>query len=96
MPDIVASSKCVVDDADIKGDAGSRESSLDSLKQVLGPAKKPVENLNPENLGRIPNPRLRTIDMVAATMDRLQIKFSAESDVIREAVNTLLREGVPS
>jgi electron transfer flavoprotein beta subunit len=69
---------------------------IPSLKQVLGAAKKPVENVLLEDLGSIPGARLLTTDVVAATMDRRRIKFPADADGVREAVNALLREGVVS
>jgi electron transfer flavoprotein beta subunit len=67
---------------------------IPSLKQVLGAAKKPVHNLGPDELGPVCDCRLRTAGIIAATMDRKQRKFAADSDGIRAAVATLMKEGV--
>ena len=69
---------------------------IPTLKQVLGAAKKPVENVTPQDQGSIPSPRLLTTEVVAATMERRRIELSAGADGIREAVNALLGEGVVS
>jgi len=67
---------------------------IPSLKQVLGAAKKPVHNLGPDKLGPVCDCRLHTAAIIAATMDRKQQKFAADSDGIRAAVATLMKEGV--
>jgi electron transfer flavoprotein beta subunit len=67
---------------------------IPSLKQVLGAAKKPVHNLGIETLGPVGDPRLKTVEVLAATMDRKRIRFPADSDGIRAAVAALMKEGV--
>lgn len=64
---------------------------IPTLKQVLGAAKKPVNTVGPE---KIPGARLRTTAVLAATMDRKRIKFSADTEGVREAVSVLIRDGV--
>lgn len=66
---------------------------IPSLKQVLGAAKKPVENLTPDQLGPVPAVSLETTGVVAATMERKQLKFGAGAEDIRSVVNALLKEG---
>ena len=67
---------------------------IPSLKQVLGAAKKPVENITLDRLGPIPGPCLKTIEVLAATMERRRLKFGSEEADIRAVVNALLKEGV--
>lgn len=67
---------------------------IPTLKQVLGAAKKPVQNLAIDALCGVCDPRLETAGITAATMDRKQVRFGADADGIRAAVGALLREGV--
>ena len=67
---------------------------IPTLKQVLGAAKKPVHNVTPEVLGEVVQPRLKTVTVGASTMDRRRVKFAADSEGIRAAVNALIREGI--
>jgi electron transfer flavoprotein beta subunit len=69
---------------------------IPTLKQVLGAARKPVENITLDALGRIYEPRLQTLDTLAATMDRRRLKFAPDSEAIRSVVGALLKEGVIS
>ncbi|ABK19599.1 electron transfer flavoprotein subunit beta/FixA family protein [Syntrophobacter fumaroxidans] len=66
---------------------------IPSLKQVLGAAKKPVEQLTPERLGGMPAERLKTMGVVAATMERKRLRFGAGAEEIRSVVDALLKEG---
>jgi electron transfer flavoprotein beta subunit len=67
---------------------------IPSLKQVLGAAKKPVENITMDQLGKSFNPCLQTIGVVAATMERRRLKFGSQPEEIGSLVNALLKEGV--
>jgi electron transfer flavoprotein beta subunit len=67
---------------------------IPSLKQVLGAAKKPVDNVSLAALGQTFEPCLKTTSILAATMERRRLKFTAEADDIRKVVDGLLKEGV--
>lgn len=67
---------------------------IPTLKQVLGAAKKPVDNITLNELGQTYQPCLQTTDIVAATMERRRQKFGAEEKDIRAVVDGLLKEGV--
>lgn len=67
---------------------------IPSLKQVLGAAKKPVDNVSLESLGQNFKPKLQTTSILAATMERRRLKFTAETDDIRKVVDALIKEGV--
>lgn len=67
---------------------------IPSLKQVLGAAKKPVDNITLASLGQTYEPCLQTTSILAATMDRRRLKFGAEEEDIRKVVDALLKEGV--
>lgn len=67
---------------------------IPTLKQVLGAAKKPVNNVTLEGLGKVPGACLRTTGILAATMDRRRLRFAADADGIRSAVNSLIKEGI--
>lgn len=67
---------------------------IPSLKQVLGAAKKPVENITISDLGQNFEPRLQTISILGATMERRRLKYSAEAADIKAVVDALLKEGV--
>ena len=67
---------------------------IPSLKQVLGAAKKPVDNITLESLGQTFKPYLQTVSILAATMERRRLKFTAEADDIRKVVDALIKEGV--
>jgi electron transfer flavoprotein beta subunit len=64
------------------------------LKQVLGAAKKPVENITLDALGETSAPRLQALDTLAATMDRRRLKFGPDPEGIRSVIGALLKEGV--
>ncbi len=68
---------------------------IPTLKQVLGAAKKPVENITLDKLGGTANGQcLKTTGVLAATMERKRLKFGAEANDIRSVVGALLKEGV--
>ncbi len=67
---------------------------IPSLKQVLGAAKKPVHNIGLDKIGPVGDPGITTEKVVAATMDRKQVKFAADADGIKAAVGALIKEGV--
>jgi electron transfer flavoprotein beta subunit len=67
---------------------------IPSLKQVLGAAKKPVENITLEKLGQGFNPCLETTGILAATMERRHLKFGTQAEDIRSLISALLKEGV--
>jgi electron transfer flavoprotein beta subunit len=67
---------------------------IPTLKQVLGAAKKPVENITLDALGRTHAPCLKTLDTVGATMDRRRLRFGPDTDSIRSVVGALLKENV--
>jgi electron transfer flavoprotein beta subunit len=67
---------------------------IPSLKQVLGAAKKPVDNITLDKLGEIPKPRLQTTGILAATMERRRLKFGAKPEDIGALINALLKDGV--
>jgi electron transfer flavoprotein beta subunit len=69
---------------------------IPTLKQVLGAAKKPFQNVSLEDLGKAPGAHLETKDILAATMDRRRLMFPADSDGIRSVVDALIREGIIS
>lgn len=69
---------------------------IPTLKQVLGAAKKPVHNIAPEVLGETVPPRLKTVTVEASGMDRRRVRFAADAEGIRAAVNALVREGIIS
>ena len=67
---------------------------IPTLKQVLGAAKKPVENIALAALGQAYPPRLQALDTLAATMDRRGLKFGPDPEGIRSVIGALLKEGV--
>ena len=67
---------------------------IPTLKQVLGAAKKPVKNVTLESLGKLPDACLQTTGILAATMDRRRIRFTADADGIRSAADALTKEGI--
>lgn len=68
---------------------------IPSLKQVLGAAKKPVENITLNDLGQTSfQPCLQTTGILGATMERRRLKFGAEAGEIKAVVDALLKEGV--
>jgi len=67
---------------------------IPSLKQVLGAAKKPVENITLDKLGRSFDPCLQTIGVLAATMERRHLKFGAQPEEIGSLISALLKDGV--
>lgn len=67
---------------------------LPSLKQVLGAAKKPVENIGLADIGQLKEPCLKTTSVLAATMERRREKYGAEIEDIRKVVDALIKEGV--
>ncbi|MCE5333710.1 MAG: hypothetical protein LLG06_03890, partial [Desulfobacteraceae bacterium] len=69
---------------------------IPTLKQVLGAARKPVCSVTPDALGEAVQPRLKTIAVGASTMDRRRVRFAADAEGIRSAVNALIREGIIS
>jgi electron transfer flavoprotein beta subunit len=69
---------------------------IPSLKQVLGAAKKPVRNVTLESLGKAPGACLQTTGILATIMNRRRLRFTADADGIRSAVDALLREGIIS
>jgi electron transfer flavoprotein beta subunit len=64
------------------------------LKQVLGAAKKPVENITPDKLGERSEACLETTGVLAATMERRHLKFGTQAEDIRSLISALLKEGV--
>jgi len=67
---------------------------LPTLKQVLSCAKKPVENIGLADIGQLQEPGLKTISVLAATMERRREKYSAENENIRKIVDALIKEGI--
>ena len=67
---------------------------IPSLKQVLGAAKKPVENITLDKLGQIPGACLQTTGILAATMERRRLKFGAGAEDIGALISALLKDGV--
>jgi len=67
---------------------------IPSLKQVLGAAKKPVENITLDKLGQSFDPCLQTTGVVAATMERRHLKFGAHPEEIGSLISALLKDGV--
>jgi electron transfer flavoprotein beta subunit len=67
---------------------------IPTLKQVLGAAKKPVENITLDALGQTCAPCLQALDTLGAAMDRRRLKFGPEPEGIRSVVGALLKEGV--
>jgi electron transfer flavoprotein beta subunit len=67
---------------------------IPSLKQVLGAAKKPVENITLDKLGQISEASLQTTGVLAATMERKHLKFGVNADDIGALIGALLRDGV--
>lgn len=73
---------------------GINTSRIPTLKEVLNAAKKMIFNLALEELGDIQGPYSRTVKVVAADTDRRGIRFAADEEGIRSAVNALSKEGV--
>ena len=69
---------------------------IPSLKQVLGAAKKPVENVTIDKLGQSFSPCLQTIGVVAATMERRRQKFGSQPEEIGSLISALVKDGVIS
>ncbi len=67
---------------------------IPSLKQVLGAAKKPVENITLDKLGPISTACLQTTGVLAATMERRHVMFSPKAEDIGSLIGALLRDGV--
>jgi len=67
---------------------------IPSLKQVLGAAKKPVDNIGLDSLEGTFSPCLKTTGILAATMERRRLRFGTEAEDIRKVVEALLKEGV--
>jgi len=67
---------------------------IPTLKQVLGAAKKPVQNITLPDLGQTYAPSLQTLATLATTMDRRRLKFGPDPEGIRSIVGWLLKEGV--
>jgi len=67
---------------------------IPSLKQVLGAAKKPVENITLDKLGVSLDACLQTTGVLAATMDRRHLKFSAQPEEIGSLIKALVKDGV--
>jgi len=67
---------------------------IPTLKQVLGAAKKPVENVTLDALGQNYEPRLQTISVLGATMERRHLKFGTEPADIKVIIDALLKEGI--
>jgi len=67
---------------------------IPTLKQVLGAAKKPVQNITLPDLGQTYAPSLQTLATLATTMDRRRLKFGPDPEGIRSIVGSLLKEGV--
>jgi electron transfer flavoprotein beta subunit len=67
---------------------------IPSLKQVLGAAKKPVDNIALNDLGQMSEPCLNTASIVAATMERRHLTFTPDEKDIKAVVDALLKEGV--
>jgi len=63
---------------------------IPSLKQVLGAAKKPVENVTIDKLGQ------SFIGVVAATMERRRQKFGSQPEEIGSLISALVKDGVIS
>jgi electron transfer flavoprotein beta subunit len=67
---------------------------IPTLKQVLAAGKKPVDNITLDMLGSASEPRLQTISILGATMERRRLKFGTEVEDIQAVVGALLKEGV--
>ncbi|GBF34920.1 electron transfer flavoprotein beta subunit [Desulfocucumis palustris] len=67
---------------------------IPTLKQVLGAAKKPVDNITLNDLGQTYKPCLQTTGILAATMERRRLKFGADEKNILVIIGALLKEGV--
>ncbi len=66
---------------------------IPSLKQVLGAAKKPVEEIKKSELGQGYEPKLKTLSIVGAAVKRRQLKYSASAADIKAFADALLKEG---
>ncbi len=67
---------------------------IPSLKQVLGAAKKPVENITLDKLGQSFDSCLQTTGILAATMERRRLKFGTQPEEIGSLISALLKDGV--
>jgi electron transfer flavoprotein beta subunit len=67
---------------------------IPGLKDTLAASKKPVVNITKDDLATIPEAYLETTEITAATLERHCIKFSPDSNGIKEFVEALLKEGV--
>jgi len=67
---------------------------IPSLKQVLGAAKKPVEDIGLDSLAGTFSPCLKTTGVLAAVMERRRLRYGTGEEEIRKVVEALLREGV--
>ncbi|MGA2403025.1 MAG: electron transfer flavoprotein subunit beta/FixA family protein [Syntrophobacteraceae bacterium] len=67
---------------------------IPSLKQVLGAAKKPVENITLDKLGQISTACLQTTGILAATMERRHLMFAPKAEDIGVLIGSLLKDGV--
>lgn len=67
---------------------------IPSLKQVLGAAKKPVENITLEKLGQSFDSCLQTTGVLAAIMERRRLKFGTQPEEIGSLISALLKDGV--
>lgn len=67
---------------------------IPSLKQVLGAAKKPVENVTLDKLGEVHQQSLETVGVLAATMERRHLKYGMGAEDVRSLIGALLKEGV--
>ncbi len=67
---------------------------IPTLKQVLGAAKKPVQNITADIVGKPPESFLLSAGIKAAAMDRKRVRFASDAEGIRSAVGALLKEGV--
>lgn len=67
---------------------------IPSLKQVLGAAKKPVENISLDKLGGLPAACLQTTGVLASTMERRHLKFGTKAEDISALISALLKDGV--
>lgn len=66
---------------------------IPGLKDTLAASKKPVIEITAADLGQSFEPYLQTISILAATMERSGVKFTAEPGDITKFVDVILKTG---
>lgn len=67
---------------------------IPGLKDTLAASKKPVMDITVDHLGQSFEPCLKTVTILATTMERNGIRFGSAPDEISKFVEALIKEGV--